>query len=144
MNTLTIFYDARCGICGKFRAWLESQRMRVPVMFLAFDSAEAGELFPGLEQMGADRDLVVLSDDGSWWQGSPAWLTCLWATVEYRDWSFRLAAPAFQPLVKKAVHLLSENRFTLSRLMRLGSDAEMAQAIHSFPDETCESGICKI
>ena len=144
MKTLIIFYDPSCGLCVKFRGWLETQPKRVAVEFLAFNSAAASERFPGLLELGAERDVVVLADDGRWWQGSAAWLTCLWTTIQYRDWSFRLAAPVFQPFVKKAVHLLSENRLTLSRLMRLRSDAELATAIKSLPDARCANTLCKI
>jgi predicted DCC family thiol-disulfide oxidoreductase YuxK len=144
MKTLTIFYDPRCGLCAKFRVWLESQPKRVRTEFLGYDSEEATERFPGLLAIGADREVVVLADDGRWWQGSAAWLTCLWATFSYRDWAFRLATPALLPLVKKAVHLLSENRLTISRLMSLRTDAALASAIQSLPESNCEGGTCRI
>ncbi|MES2439918.1 MAG: DCC1-like thiol-disulfide oxidoreductase family protein [Verrucomicrobiota bacterium] len=144
MKTLTIFYDPRCGLCAKFRVWLEAQPKRVGVEFLGFDSNEATQRFPGLLELGADRDVVVLADDGRWWQGSAAWLTCLWTTVHFRDWSFRLAAPIFQPFVKKAVHLLSENRLTLSRLMKLRTDTALAAALRSTPETACANDACPI
>ncbi len=144
MKTLTIFYDPRCGLCAKFHAWLEAEPKRVGVEFVAYSSAEANARFPGLAEMGADRDVVVLADDGRWWQGSAAWLTCLWTTVRHYEWSFRLAAPVFQPLVKKAVHLLSENRLTLSSLMKLKTDAELAGALAAIPDARCEEGTCRV
>ncbi len=143
MKTLTIFYDPSCGLCVKFRSWLKAQPKQVAVEFLPFDSAAARERFHGLLELGAERDVVVLADDGRWWQGSAAWLTCLWTTIQYRDWSFRLAAPVFQPLVRKAVHLLSENRLTLSRLMRLQQDTELVTAIQSLPAAGCEN-LCQI
>ncbi|MEO5916609.1 MAG: DCC1-like thiol-disulfide oxidoreductase family protein [Luteolibacter sp.] len=144
MKTLTIFYDPRCGLCAKFRVWLEAQPKRVAVEFLDYDSAEALRRFSDSLVLGAERDVVVLADDGRWWQGSAAWLTCLWTTVQYRDWSFRLAAPVFQPFVKKAVHLLSENRLTISRLMKLRTDAELATAIRSLPVAKCKNGVCHV
>ena len=144
MKTLTIFYDPRCGLCAKFRVWLENQPKRVRVEFLAYDSAEAAERFPGLLAIGADREVVVLADDGRWWQGGPAWITCLWATFSYQDWAFRLAAPSLQPLVRKAVHLLSDNRLTLSRLMNLRADVDLANAINSMPEANCDSRTCGI
>jgi len=143
MKTLTIFHDPRCELCEKFKAWLEAEPKRVHVEFLAYDSAEAVASFPGLLKLGADRDVVVLADDGRWWQGTAAWLTCLWATHQYRDWSFRLAAPVLQPFVKKAVHLLSENRLTLSRLMNLKSNEAHSSAMRSLPGEACENGACR-
>lgn len=144
MKTLTIFYDPRCGMCAKFRVWLEAQPKRVNVEFLAYDTPEAKRRFPGLLEIGADRDVVVLADDGRWWQGSAAWLTCLWTTARFRDWSFRLADPLFQPFVKKAVHLLSENRLTLSRLVKLRTDAGLADALGAVPAVDCESGACHL
>ena len=144
MKVLTIFYDRRCGLCAKFRAWLEAQPKRVRVEFLDYDSVAANERFPGLAEMGADREVVVLADDGRWWQGSAAWLTCLWTTIQYYDWSFRLAAPVFQPFVRKAVYLLSENRLSLSRLIKLRNDAELATAFQSLPDAGCDNQLCQI
>lgn len=144
MKTLTIFYDPHCGLCAKFRAWLENQPKRVHTEFLGYDSAEALARFPELRSMGADKEVVVMADDGRWWQGASAWVTCLWATHAYHEWAFRLASPASQPLVKKVVRLLSENRLTLSRLMRLRSDAALAEAIESLPDPGCNDGTCKI
>lgn len=144
MKTLTIFYDPRCGLCVSFRTWLEAQPKRVSVEFIAYDSPLAGDRFPGLLDLGADRDVVVLADDGRWWQGPAAWLTCLWATIQYHTWSFRLASPVLQPLVKKAVHLLSENRLSLSRLMNLQTDAALHTALGSFPEATCENDRCQL
>ncbi len=144
MKTLTIFHDARCGLCGKFRTWLEAQPKRVPVEFVPFDSPEAAKRFPGLLAMRADRDVVVLADDGRWWQGTAAWLTCLWTTWEYREWSFRLASPVLQPLVKKAVHLLSENRLTISRLLAIRGDGQLAAALDSLPTPACKNDFCPL
>jgi len=144
MKTLTIFYDPHCGLCSRFREWLEAQPQRVTIRFTDFRSEEASRRFPGLRELGAERDVVVLADDGRWWQGAAAWLTCLWATREYRNWAFRMAAPALLPFVKKAVHLLSENRLTLSRLMKLQTDVALASAILSMPEAECETSKCHL
>jgi predicted DCC family thiol-disulfide oxidoreductase YuxK len=143
MNTLTIFYDPHCGLCAGFRAWLEGQPKRVPVEFLGYDTVEAAARFPGLLERGADREVVVLADDGRWWQGTGAWLTCLWATFAYHDWSYRLASPVLQPLVRKAVHLISENRLSLSRLFSLKADAALAESLRSLPEAECADAACK-
>lgn len=142
MNALTIFFDARCGLCGRFSRWLMNQPARVSIRFLPYDSAEALRLFPRMFEVRADRDIVVLADDGRWWQGTGAWLTCLWATREYRDWSFRLSAPALRPFVARAVHLLSENRLRLSVLLRLHTDAEIAGMVTSTPGGECAGDSC--
>lgn len=144
MKTLTIFYDPHCGLCARFRAWLEPQPARVRVEFLAYDSAEALRRFPGLPAVGADREVVVLADDGRWWQGTAAWITCLWATLDYQEWAFRLSAPALLPFVRKTVHLLSENRLTMSRLLRLRGDAVLAGSLGALPEAVCHEGACAL
>ena len=144
MKTLVIFHDPGCGLCAGFRRWLEAQPKRVGVEFLAYNSAAAEARFPGIIGTGAARDVVVLADDGRWWQGTAAWITCLWVTRDYRDWAFRLASPALQPFVKKAVHLLSENRLTLSRLLRLQGDEAIASAISTMPAPAGENGACPL
>jgi predicted DCC family thiol-disulfide oxidoreductase YuxK len=144
MKTLTIFYDPQCGLCAGFRAWLEQQPARVRVEFLAYHSAEAARRFPGLPALGADRDVVVLADDGRWWQGAAAWITCLWATLNYQEWAFRLSAPALLPFVRKTVHLLSENRLTLSRLLHLRGDAVLANSLGALPEAVCHEGTCAL
>jgi predicted DCC family thiol-disulfide oxidoreductase YuxK len=131
-------------LCARFRAWLEAQPRSVAVEFLPFDSAEAALRFPGLTEIGADRDVVVLADDGRWWQGAAAWITCLWTTREYRDWSFRLAAPALQPLVRKSVHLLSENRLSISRIFTERADSQIAASIEAMPSSACGDSTCAV
>lgn len=144
MKTLTIFYDAHCGLCAKFRVWMESQPTRVQVGFLAYDSPEAQRMFPGLRALRADREVVVLADDGRWWQGAPAWVTCLWATYLHYEWAQRLSSPLLLPFVRKAVHLISENRLGLSRLLGMHSDAELAASIRTSPEPVCEDGTCAV
>lgn len=143
METLTIFYDPHCGLCQKFRVWLEAQPKRVVVDFLGYDTPEASMRFPGLLEIGADRDVVVLADDGRWWQGCSAWLTCLWTTFRYQEWSYRLATPALQPFVKKAVHLLSENRLTLSQLVGRKTDRSIQEVIETQLRPSCADGACE-
>lgn len=144
MNTLTIFYDPHCGLCAQFRQWLENQPKRVPVEFLGYDTAEAERRFPGLKERGANREVVVLADDGRWWQGAGAWLTCLWATIGYHDLSYRLASPSLRPFVRNLVHLVSTNRLSLSRLMRLRADETFADTLRALPDAACADASCGI
>ena len=144
MNTLTIFYDPHCGLCTTFRLWLERQKKSVRVEFIGYSTPEAEQRMPIIRQLHADQDIVVLADDGRWWQGSAAWIVCLWTTFEYRDWSFRLAAPQWQPLVKRVVHALSTRRHRLSQLMGLKSEGRLWTAVSQLPDETCVDGRCQL
>lgn len=142
MKSLTVFFDPRCGLCTRFRRWLMTRPARVSIRFIPYDSDEAQRLFPGIRGMRADQEVVVLADDGRWWQGSGAWLTCLWATRDYSAWSYRLAAPALQPWVVKAVNLISENRLRLSTLLRLRGDDELAGYLRLADDPQCTNGGC--
>lgn len=144
MRTLTIFHDPRCGMCSKFSLWLTAQPRWVEVEFVDWASDDATRRLPGIREMNAGKDVVVLADDGAWWQGDAAWLTCLWATREYRPWSHRLASPALRPMLRRAVALLSENRLTLSRLLHLSADGAVAEAIDTVPAPTCGDGVCRL
>ena len=82
-----------------------------------------------------------MGDDGSLWQGAAAWVTCLWALREYREWSLRLASPGMQQIARRVVHWISSNRISLSHLMRLRSDdALMAQVTEA----ACDNGACAV
>ena len=142
MNLLTIYYDPRCGLCAGFRRWLESRALWVPVEFIGFDTGEAARRFPGLMDLGADREVVVQADDGTWWQGPDAWLVCLWATKEYRLWSHRLATPLFRPWLRAVVHGISSNRLRLSGLLGLSSDAAIREELGDL--EECLDGACRL
>lgn len=143
MNSLTIFYDPACGLCCQFREWLGQQALWVPVEFIGYQTAAAEEKFPGIRSIKADKECVVLADDGGWWQGADAWIVCLWATREFRLWSHRLAGPVFRPVLGSVVHLISSNRLTLSRLMRLSLDSVVVEELRRHQPE-CEDGGCAI
>lgn len=144
MNTLTIFYDPRCGLCMAFRLWLERQKKSVRIEFIDYASDQALHRFPSIRDLHADQDIVVMADDGRWWQGSAAWLVCLWTTYEYRAWSFRFAAPHWEPLVKRMVHALSTRRHKISQLMGLKSESQLWQAVTQIEKENCSTSNCNI
>lgn len=141
MNTLTLFYDARCGLCSQVRKWLSSQPAYVRLDFVPYDSPEAVRRLPPIRHLQADREIVVLADTGEVWQGAGAWVMCLWALREYRPWSARMAAPAMQALARQAVHWISANRIGLSRLLGLRSDAELAAILER---DNCSSRACEL
>lgn len=136
MTTLTLFYDARCGLCSGVRRWLSAQPTYVRLEFIPYDSPQARQRCPMIDQLHADQEIIVLSDEGDLWQGAGAWVMCLWALRDFREWSQRLASPAMQAIARKVVHLISANRLTLSSLLRLRGD----QALHDLPEAatTCE------
>jgi hypothetical protein len=72
-------------------------------------------MFPGLEKLAGSNDLVVVSDLGEVYLNNHAWIMCLYALEEYRDWALRLASPLLLPLARQAFETLSKNRQTISR-----------------------------
>lgn len=122
LKMLFVFYDGECGLCGRIRGWLSGLRQEVRLVFLAWQSPEVQELFPQLNSLDPDREIVVLGDDGSLYQGDSAWIMVLWALPDYRPWAVRLARPRWRPLAKKAVQKLSAHRYGISRRLRLRPD----------------------
>lgn len=129
MNTLTLFYDARCGLCSQVRRWLETQPAYLRLEFIPYDSPEAARRLPAIRQLRADEEILVLADTGELWQGAGAWVICLWALKEYRAWSARLANPAMQAMARKLVYWISAHRIGLSRLLHFRSDAELVAVV---------------
>ncbi|MFN0125346.1 MAG: thiol-disulfide oxidoreductase DCC family protein [Verrucomicrobiales bacterium] len=139
MTTLTIFYDARCGLCSRFRRWMLDQEAFVHLEFLPYDSDQARNRCPDLPSLRADQEIVVMSDDGSLWQGAGAWVMCLWALREYREWSLRLASPGLQPIARRAVQWISSNRIGISHLLRLRGDEALQEQISQ---TACDNDAC--
>ena len=123
IRKLTVLYDGGCGLCARCRAWLESQPALIPMEFLAYQEALASGVWPGLEALHPERELVVVDDANGVYQGADAWLMCLYALEGYREWSFRLAHPLLKPRVESVVAAVAERRIELSRWFRL--DTEM-------------------
>lgn len=141
MNTLTIFYDAHCGLCSRFRRWMLEQPAYIHLDFIPYDSPQAIRRCSDLPNLRADQEIVVMGDDGSLWQGAAAWVTCLWALCEYREWSLRLATPGMLDFARKVVHWISNNRIRLSDLLRLrGDEALRAQVT----EVSCQDGSCSL
>ena len=100
MTRLTVFYDARCGLCCAVRDWIARQRQLIAV-----------ECRPKLEGMD---ELVVVADSGEMWSGDSAWVMVLWALEDYRHWARRLASPVLLPAARSVFARLSKYRGALS------------------------------
>jgi predicted DCC family thiol-disulfide oxidoreductase YuxK len=125
-RALTVLYDPGCALCRRCRAWMEGQAAYVKLIFVACTGAEARARYRDLPWLG--DELVVVGDGGEVWVGPAAFLTCLWALVDWRPWSYRLAAPAFVPLVERFFLAVSSRRKSLAALM----------------DHDCGDGHCRI
>lgn len=117
MKCLYVLYDAECGFCEKCRDWLIRQPKFVELRFIPMQSEEVLHRFPGIENLGLGQDLLVISDQGAVYRDSSAWIMCLYALVEYREWSQRLAHPVLRPLARRLFVTLSNNRKRISHFL---------------------------
>jgi predicted DCC family thiol-disulfide oxidoreductase YuxK len=129
MNLLYILYDADCGICRRFRDWLEAQPAYVTLRFIPLQFEEGLARFQGLDRSRLRDELHVITEDGAVYRGSSAWIMCLYALVEYRTWACHLAQPTWRPWVQKMCYWISENRFTFSNWLKLRTPAAMEKAM---------------
>jgi predicted DCC family thiol-disulfide oxidoreductase YuxK len=138
MKRLTVLYDAGCGFCISCRHWLEEQPKLVALDFVAARSPEAVRRFPDLT--AEEDELVAVSDAGGVYRGARAFIMCLYALEEYREWSLRLARPGLLPLARRAFELVSQNRKGLSSLLHLASDEKVASVLRGANPASCEGG----
>jgi predicted DCC family thiol-disulfide oxidoreductase YuxK len=134
---LTVLYDDACGFCTRCRGWLSMQPQFVALDFVAAGSPDAARRFPSLRHTG--DELTVVDDEGGVYRGADAFIMCLWALAEYRELADELAFPLLKPLARATFALVSASRGWISRLLGLGSQAEMADAIQTAQD-SCDGG----
>ena len=119
MRELTVLYDPQCGLCCRVHAWLLSQPKYVELAFVPVASEEAYRRYPKLNHTLTAKDVTVISDEGAVYWGAKAWLMCLWALRNYREWSFRLSSPELLPTARRVVSMISQNRRKLEGVGRL-------------------------
>ena len=124
---LTVLYDGACALCTRCRDWMQGQRALVPLRFLACSSEEARARYGVIPWLG--EELVVVSDAGDVWAGPAAFLMCLWALEDWREWSHRLSGPALAPLAARFFTAVSSRRRTLAAFLS--------------PDP-CAGGTCRV
>jgi predicted DCC family thiol-disulfide oxidoreductase YuxK len=115
MKKLTVLYDAECALCQQCRAFLLREPAYILLEFVPLQTPDLASRFPGIEALHPEREIIVIADTGEIWQGGHAWITCLYALKNYREWSYRLASPALLPLAKRIVTGISSNRHFLSQ-----------------------------
>ena len=139
MRGLVVLYDARCGFCVRCRRWLEAEPKFLPLEFLAAGSSASRARFPTLPAPEeAPEELVVVDDEGGLYYGAEAWIICLYALRDYREWSVRLARPALRPLARVAFEWLSRNRKSLSRRLGLTPEEELVTMLKPMSPSLCD------
>lgn len=125
-RALDILFDPGCALCRRCVGWMQHQASYVPLRFVPCTGQEARARYGDIPWLG--DELVVVSDAGEVWIGPAGFLTCLWALEEYREWSFRLAGPAFAPLAERFFSALSHKR----------------RALAFFLEPECKDGTCSL
>jgi predicted DCC family thiol-disulfide oxidoreductase YuxK len=129
LTSLTVLYDDACGFCCECAAWFAQQGHELQTTFVPRFS-EQGQLLMGVVKSTRaaqgrtpiEDELLVLDDRGGVYEGPQAFILCLWALTEYRDWSVRLATPRLMPLARRFFIGLSKNRKMLSAVLGLHGD----------------------
>jgi predicted DCC family thiol-disulfide oxidoreductase YuxK len=116
MRQLTVLYDPECGLCRRVREWLIGQPKYVELVFVPINSEEALFRYPRLNHAMTQKDVTVIDNDGGVYWGAKAWLMCLWALRQYREWSYRLSSPELLPTARRVVSMISQNRYRLEGL----------------------------
>ena len=144
MKTLYVLYDGKCAFCRRCRGWLAQQPAFVLLAFIPLQSPEVTTRFPGIERFHPDERLVVISDAGEIWQGDGAWIMCLWALREFREWSQRLTNPVLRPFARQVCERVSENRHAISRWFAEEPVERVRARLAAGASETfAEEGYCK-
>jgi len=126
MKKLFILYDSHCGLCTEVKKWMQLQPVYLELEFIAAGSSRAMALFPTLTKPGKPDELIVVTDEGAVYRDAHAWILCLYALEDFREWSFRLAAPGLLPFAREAFKIFSRNRAKISRVLRYKSEAELS------------------
>lgn len=142
MTTLYVLYDERCELCKRLKEWLLVQRSWIGLSMIPAGSARAKAMFPALESISGSNDLIVVSDAGEVYLNNHAWIMCLYALTEYRDWALRLASPPLLPLARQAFETLSKNRQAISRWMGSG-ERQLANELAAVPLDACHDETLK-
>lgn len=137
MRTLYLLYDERCELCRRLKGWVLKQDAWLELNVLPAGSEQSRRLFPGLDQIAGADDLVVIGDQGEVWLNNHAWIMCLYAMREYRDWARRLSHPLLLPLARQAFDTLSKNRAGISQWLTGGDPQGLADRLRQVTLEPC-------
>lgn len=119
-KALKVLYDPECALCRRCCDWMQHQQSYVSLTFLPCTANAVRAEYSALPWLG--DELIVIGDGGEVWIGPAAFLTCLWALVDYREWSFRLSGPTFSALAQRFFMVISAQRHKLAALFRTDCD----------------------
>ena len=134
VTSITIVYDAACGLCTRAKGWIAQQSPLVGLQFVPSGSSEASRRFPQLPA----GELAVVANTGEVWLGNHAWIVCLWALRGYRDLALRLTSPLLVLMAREAFAVVSRNRCALSGMLRLRNEREIEQQLRKVVVPRCQ------
>jgi predicted DCC family thiol-disulfide oxidoreductase YuxK len=134
VTSITIVYDAACGLCTRAKEWITQQAPLVGLQFVPSGSSEARRRFPQLPA----GELAVVANTGEVWLGNHAWIVCLWALRGYRDLALRLTSPLLVLMAREAFAVVSRNRYALSGMLRLSNEREIEQQLRKVVVPRCQ------
>jgi predicted DCC family thiol-disulfide oxidoreductase YuxK len=108
--SLTVLYDAGCGLCQRARTWLSRQATYVDLEFVPAGSDEARRRYPQLDPATTLSQITVVADTGQVYVDAKAWVMCLWATKAHRATAERMSSPALAPMARRFVAWVADNR----------------------------------
>jgi predicted DCC family thiol-disulfide oxidoreductase YuxK len=135
ITSITIVYDASCGLCTRTKDWIRQQAPFIGIGFIASGSPEARRRFPQLPA----EELAVVANTGEVWLGNHAWIVCLWALRGYRDIAFKLTSPLLLLMAREAFAVVSKNRSALSSMLKLQSERELELQLRKAIVPRCQS-----
>jgi hypothetical protein len=107
--------------------------------FIASGSPQAVNLFPALQKPDQSaEELLVIDDQGGVYSNDDAWLMCLWALEDYREWAARLSAsPTLKGMARQMYSMISRQRHSLSAALGMLSESELERRLRNEPFDTC-------
>jgi predicted DCC family thiol-disulfide oxidoreductase YuxK len=147
MKRLYVLFDAKCELCRRVRFWLDKQQTFVPLAFVPLQAPDLEERFPGVTELEPARQILVIADNGDVWRGADAWIMCLWALREYRQWSQRLAGPLLRPFARRICEMVSANRHRFNDWFQGSSTSEIATQLaaeHPAEVHSCHENACAV
>jgi predicted DCC family thiol-disulfide oxidoreductase YuxK len=76
MKCLHVLFDAECAMCLRCRDWLSRQCAYVPLSFIPLQAPDLHRVFPGIEPLRPNEQLLVVGDNGAVYRGAHAWIIC--------------------------------------------------------------------
>ncbi|HEY6249012.1 MAG TPA: DCC1-like thiol-disulfide oxidoreductase family protein [Candidatus Angelobacter sp.] len=137
MRRLYLLYDERCELCCRLKEWLAHQEAWLELRLVPSVSPGVLQMFPGLDRVATADDLVAISDEGEVYLNNRAWIMCLYALVEYREWAWRLSHPLLLPLARQAFAAISKNRHAISRWLKSAGPDTIADELRQAPMAPC-------